>query len=433
LDLINSFYQTSAIKEIFPDYYNHEKKCVIRNDKEKSFVSDSKSICVTHNEKLLASESKSISYTHNHIHEIKYPIKNEIERNIELNSIFFEKYKDILISVYKNFSDLYSDDNYSIFMNSNGFMKFIKSCGLLNSENGTKEKKKIQEFRPFSFLKETHIISKSKSSTHIKTFDKEINNQLTFNTLNLLFSKFSSETFTIKPQSNISHHQKESNKKINFNSFLKILLCLSNKIFNDKFKTEPLKKWNSDILLSTDSKDLQNYFGIFIENYVRPCFNDIKPFLEREVYNLSLLDKIFKDSNINDFCIKINPCMNKIFLLYSDGKSNLHLAEFLKFISDFEIFPDLVSKSKVVNFFSNFVKNFDTAHVMLGNPHFSIEFDSFVGVIIFIAIASKLGIDSSKDFTDSNLNLFKRIILFFQRMIQSHGLKKIFLLTGSIK
>jgi hypothetical protein len=49
-------------------------------------------------------------------------------------------------------------------------------------------------------------------------------------------------------------------------------------------------------------------------------------------------------------------------------------------------------------------------------------------VVIFIAIGSKLGLNSASD-TD----LFKRILYFIQRMIQSNGMKKIVYYTGSSK
>jgi hypothetical protein len=99
-----------------------------------------------------------------------------------------------------------------------------------------------------------------------------------------------------------------------------------------------------------------------------------------------------------------------------------------RFCSDFEIFPDLVTKSKMFHLFINFVNDFDDNNVIGGNPNFSIHFDQFIGIIIYIAIASKLGGNTADD-----LVLFKRILYFFQRMLQSEGLKKTVRVTGYSK
>jgi hypothetical protein len=88
----------------------------------------------------------------------------------------------------------------------------------------------------------------------------------------------------------------------------------------------------------------------------------------------------------------------------------------------------LVTKTKIFHLFINFVRDFDTNNVIKGDPYFYIEFDQFLGIIIFIAIGSKLGSTISED-----LVLFKRILYFFQRMIKSEGIKKTVLTTGSSK
>lgn len=98
-------------------------------------------------------------------------------------------------------------------------------------------------------------------------------------------------------------------------------------------------------------------------------------------------------------------------------------------LADFEIFPDLISKIKVIQLFINFVDDFDKINVIGGDPNFFIEFDSFVGILIFIAVRSKLGGES---LNGSDI-MFKRILYFFQRMIQSNGLEKIGINTGSAK
>jgi hypothetical protein len=281
-----------------------------------------------------------------------------------------------------------------------------------------------------------NITPRSKSNALLT--DKIKNNLFSFNTINLLFSKFSSETYMPVQKTDLylftyksSQKIKESNKKINFNCFLKILICISNKLFNPKYNSanfESLKDCNLDILLNGDSKTLQQYFELFIGNYIRPCYNEIKPFIEKESYDLLLLDKVLKDNYINEFFQNINLVLYKMFKVYTEQKDKMCLNEFYKFVNDFEIFPDLIAKPKVIHLFINFVNDFDQNNVIEGNPDFSIEFDSFIGILIFIAVGSKLGSD-----TGSDLDLLRRILHFFQRMVQSKGLKNVVIYSGSSK
>lgn len=82
----------------------------------------------------------------------------------------------------------------------------------------------------------------------------------------------------------------------------------------------------------------------------------------------------------------------------------------------------MIGKTKLMNLFINFIDNFDK-YVITGNPNFSVEFDKFIGILIFIGVGSKLG--------DSSMDLFKRILIFIQRMIQSQGFKKVGIYTAS--
>ena len=53
-----------------------------------------------------------------------------------------------------------------------------------------------------------------------------------------------------------------------------------------------------------------------------------------------------------------------------------------------------------------------------------ISFEKFIGVVIYIAIGSKLG---------EEIDIFKRILYFIQKMIQSKGLGNLIKKTGSAK
>jgi hypothetical protein len=159
------------------------------------------------------------------------------------------------------------------------------------------------------------------------------------NTLNLLFSKYTNESSAVNSKLHVNKNKSTSKdfpgKKINFSSFIKILLCIANKLFNSKFNTvciEAQRDFNLDKLIQSysDSKQMQEYLDMFICNYIKPCYNEIRTFLERESYDLMLLDKILHDGNVDSFFAKMRPVLYKIFLLYTDGKDYIDLEEFFK-------------------------------------------------------------------------------------------------------
>ena len=151
---------------------------------------------------------------------------------------------------------------------------------------------------------------------------------ISYNELNLLFSKFSCEIenndehpyknkinylFYKKNLSSIKtntsqHFEKlkaNTNKRINFQEFLKILICLSNKLFNPSNKqlfnsTNSLNfsqtfKLNS--LLEIDSMLLHDYLEKFIIQYIFPIYNNIKFNIENQEEEIKMLKKSYIDTN----------------------------------------------------------------------------------------------------------------------------------------
>ena len=117
------------------------------------------------------------------------------------------RYYDTLINIYKFYSELFYETIFSVYMTQNGFSKFIRDIGLcnLNSNNNN--------IFSNDNLTEKYLNEKLKA------------NLLSFPTINFIFSKFSSSK------------NKNSNKRINFENFVNIILCLSNKIYNPLFNS----------------------------------------------------------------------------------------------------------------------------------------------------------------------------------------------------
>ena len=210
-----SFYKTEAIKEIFPK----ESIKFSNINTPKSSLNSSTNYNSEYKfdklEKLIDLEKKI-----NLKNENDLCLSETNDKFIELDSIFFEKYKEYLITVYKHFSNIFYDSNFSIFMNYNGYLKFMKDIGLVFL-NTDKTNCKSSNFRT--------AIGKGKESGNYLN-DKLKSNLFSLNILNLLFSKFSNETLTPEKRDanlninvfkkNIGRSQsglvKESNKKLNF-------------------------------------------------------------------------------------------------------------------------------------------------------------------------------------------------------------------------
>lgn len=57
---------------------------------------------------------------------------------LELDLEFFQKYKDILLSVYKYYSNSLNDASSSVFMTIGGFTKFLREASLIAIDNNEK-------------------------------------------------------------------------------------------------------------------------------------------------------------------------------------------------------------------------------------------------------------------------------------------------------
>jgi len=179
-----------------------------------------------------------------------------------------------------------------------------------------------------------------------------------------LFSKFSSEIILrkeddkyrkckIQPVKTVKDNNIQSNKRINFKSFIKLLICVSNKIFNPEFSTKSnlsekalyldshysgkdFKKQkeeiiNIDSLLATDMNELQNYLENFILNYLSSIYCEIQNFFEKESLDIMIFEKINENANAENFLFKIKPIFHGIFKFYTDGGDWMFFGDFYKY------------------------------------------------------------------------------------------------------
>jgi hypothetical protein len=335
-----SFYKTEAIKDIFP---KENFRLFERPTPKQSYHSEK----LEQLEKLIDFEPNlnSLRNAENKV----LPMQSK-ENIIELETLFFERHREYLITIYKHFSDIFYDNNFSIFMNYNGFLKFMKDINLVyfNAE-------KI--CRPSSIS-----MRRTKEGGNYLN-DKLKSNLFSLNTLNLIFSKFSNETQApVKRDANLNinifkktstgvYASKESNKKINFKSFIKILLLISNKLFNPIYKPIQIdlqKDFNLDKLLLADSKQMMHYLELLVDNYLKPCYNNIKTFIEKESYDLMLLETILNDQNVDIFFTKMKPSLRKIFFIYTDSREEIYLDEFSRYFCFYLLDFVMISKYSLI-------------------------------------------------------------------------------------
>jgi hypothetical protein len=240
----------------------------------------------------------------------------------ELTPKILNKYKKQLISIYKYYSELFLETNFSVYMTQNGFINLIKDLNLLfKNEDIPKSYKKMQAHQKF-------------------LLEKKFINLLSFTAINIIFSKFSSIQ--------IKEKNKSVNKKINFIGFVNIILILSNKIFNPKFNNISFddKQFSYDEIINSQLK--MKYANNFIITYLNPLYLNILPKIEEDNFTIDNLMIILKNEKLKYIVNKVFPLFIRILKFYNDNKEFIEYSQYFKCLSDFNIFPDFVQRKKMI-------------------------------------------------------------------------------------
>lgn len=311
----------------------------------------------------------------------------------EMVPIILNKHKKQLISIYKYYSELFLETNFSVYMTQNGFISLIKDMNLL-------------------LKKEDIPKNYNNMSSHQKfLFQNKVINLLSFTTINSLFSKFSSIP--------TNRNNKSVNKKINFVSFVNIILILSNKIFNPKFSNISFddKVFSYEEIIN--SKILIKYVNNFIVNYLNPLYQNIFPNLEEDNFTIENLMAILQNEKIKYIVNKINPLFIRILKHYTDNKKFIEYSHYFKCLSDFNIFPDYIQKKKMIKIFINFIKDFDDIYLLRGNNKAVSDIKSCAYSIFYIG----LGGEDNQNINNEELEI--KLFNFIHKIGQSNNLGKI--------
>ena len=310
----------------------------------------------------------------------------------EMIPIILNKYKKQLISIYRYYSELFFETNFSVYMTQNGFISLIKDMNLLlNKEDIPKNYKNMPPHQ--KFLLESKYI-----------------NFISFTAINIIFSKFSS----IQSQKN-----KSSNQKINFIGFINSILIFANKIYNPKFNKISFddKLFSYDELIN--SKCQIKYGFNFINTYLNPLYSNISLNLEEDNFTMDNLMIILKNEKLKYIANKIIPIFIRILKFYNDNKEYIEYFQYYKCLSEFNIFPDFVQRKKMIKIFINFIKDFDNTYLLKGNNKVVSEVKSCAYGILLIG----LDIEDSGDIKSNDLEI--KLFNYIHKIAQSENLGKI--------
>ena len=389
-NLLSLFYNSSNIKTIMNEDLSKMQLDILNDSmiKEKNKISSS--LNNNESEKNLLTPINSKNETSD----------EKIEENLtysKITPIILNKYKNQLISIYKYYSELFLETNFSVYMTQNGFINLIKDLNLLfTNEEIPKNYKKIPAHEKF-------------------LFQNKFINSLSFTSINIIFSKFSCIQ--------INQNNKSINKKIDFMGFLNIILILSNKIFNPKFNNISFddKLFSFDGLIN--SSILIKYATNFIMTYLNPLYLNILPKLEEDNFTIDNLMSILKIEKIKYIVNKLIPLLMRILKIYNDNKEFIEYSQYFKCLSDFNIFPDFVQRKKMIKIFINFIKDFDKIYLLKGNNKVVSELKSCVYGIIYIGIIG----EDSEDLKNTEPEI--KIFNFIYKLSQSQNLGKISILN----
>ena len=395
-NLIAIFYKSTNIKTIL----NEELKKMqfeILNDQDENNSNDYRG------DEMNISIKNNISNQNNNnspINGISKSSEKEKQENLvysEIIPLVINKYKKQLISIYKYYSELFFETNFSVYMTQNGFINIIKDLNLLlKNEDIPKNYKNMPAHQKF-------------------LLQKKFINLLSFTAVNIIFSKFSSIQTNPK--------NKSVNKKINFSGFLNIILILSNKIYNPKFNNISFdeKIFSYDDIFN--SKIEIKYLNKFFATYLKPLYLNILPNIEEDNFTIDNLRIILKNEKLKYIFNKVIPLFVNILKHYNDNKEFVEYSHYFKFLSEFNIFPDLIQRKKMIKIFINFIKDFDDLYLLQGNNKVISHITNCSYGILYIGLGEE-DLENMKYSEPEN-----RLFNFIHKLAQSNNLGKLSILN----
>ena len=124
-------------------------------------------------------------------------------------------------------------------------------------------------------------------------------------------------------------------------------------LINDKLEFETFLKAIEMIALKMyPDLDLPDSVKILLENRILNLLTEpVVEFRSNGLHHISILKELLSNSSIVRILGVLHENIQVYFRHYSDSKNLMNFGHFFRFYKDFEIFPTLISKSKLSNFF----------------------------------------------------------------------------------
>ena len=384
-------------KSLYNYYSNNSKENSLKSNKTYNINNEK---LLPNNEKKIIRKNRSLTMKCHNKKKIS-SIINSSSVNLDkllfygqMAPILIKKYKKKLISVYKFYSELYYETIFSIYMTQNGFINLLKDLNLL-----AKNMNQINNYQ--ELYHQNYILMKKRA------------NVLTFTAINYIFSKFSSVP------SELNDKAKAGNKRINFMNFVNIILILANKIFNPKFNNISYddKSFSYNDLINC--KFPIKYGYNFVAIYINPLYQNILPLIEEDNFNMNNLKILLENERLNVIANKIISLFIRVLKCYNDNKPNIEYSQYFKCLCDFNIFPDFITRTKMIKIFINFIDDFDDIYLLKGNNKVRNNVEDCAYSLFYIGIAGN-NIENN-----INNNLEIKILNYLQRIVQSNNLGKL--------
>ena len=297
-----------------------------------------------------------------------------------------EKYLENLQPLFEKYCS-FGDPLNTTHLRSSKFIKLLRDAGILSS---TTDISTSQVHEKNNFLRQMDADIIYSKITSIKYTQKQ----------DMLGSSISQSKFLDSPNK-FEEKTKAVGGKMNFDMFLVALKMIAEKILPD----DPIEKSMTFI----------------IENYLLKLKQNESA--ERDVTNSQLLElmNILKDSEVVKLLSLVHSSMQPYFKYYANAKNLMTIDAFLKFCSDFSIFPDIITKPKLSRFFNTLVSIYNST--LNSNKDSKIN----IGEGMVNAIDEHLFIEAialcamEVPYKEPEPDCIEKIIFLLERMSQARG------------
>ena len=198
-------------------------------------------------------------------------------------------------------------------------------------------------------------------------------------------------TMSVKSNTNIENKKPfVNNRKMDFNQFLTSIIHISFRATSSGNMVEGVKMI-VDIILKLDS-------------------NENKEISDPNVLRLM---NILKNDEIVQFLSVVYQSLLPYYLCYADPKRLINFQALVKFCTDFDIFPDIVNKAKLMKFFETLKKIYQSTS--------ETKNDDFIDEHLFTEAVALCAFEVQ--YKEPEPSEVEKIIFLMERMSQSKGIQ----------